>query len=59
MRQKTVFRLAAALAGLLLAYLAASWAIDSGRLSVYFLTLILLVASVKLVVAAWKGRKHG
>lgn len=43
-----------AVAGIALAYGGASWAIDSGRLSVYALTLFLISGSIWHIVSAIK-----
>lgn len=44
----------AAVVAFLLAYGGASWAIDSGRLLVYFATLVLLILGIHHVIAMFK-----
>ncbi len=41
-----------------LSYAAASWGIDSGRLTAYFLAIVLAVVGVKHLIKAIKG-SHG
>lgn len=44
--------LLAAVVGFCLAYAAASWAIETGRLTAYFIAIVLLVLSVRHVAGA-------
>jgi len=51
--------LAFALVELLLAYAAASWAIDSGNLLVYLLTIVLLIGSLQNFIKLLSRLAHG
>lgn len=55
--ENRIFQIAYGLVGLGLAYVFASWAIDSGSLLDYTITLLLLFIGVRELVSAVRGKR--